>query len=76
MADKVRENRARRAAARQGLALLKSRRRDPNSLGYGGYMIQDLRTNTVVAGGGPTPYGLALPDVEEYLRIGQPGGAS
>lgn len=33
--DKVRENRARRAAERQGYALSKSRRRDPRASDYG-----------------------------------------
>jgi len=33
--DKVRENRLRRMAERQGLALRKSRRRDPRAIDYG-----------------------------------------
>lgn len=42
MADstqKVRENRIRRAAERQGLALHKSRVRDPRALDYGKYTL-------------------------------------
>ncbi len=37
--DKVRENRLRRAAARQGLSLTKSRRRDPRAYDYGLYWL-------------------------------------
>lgn len=37
--EKTRENRLRRMAERQGLQLVKSRRRDPRALGYGLYMI-------------------------------------
>lgn len=65
--DKVRENRLRRMAARQGLRLEKSRRRDPRALDYGGWMIVDLRSNAVVAGGSPIPFRLSLDDVEAWL---------
>ena len=37
--DKVRENRLRRMAERQGLQLVKSRRRDPRALDYGEYHL-------------------------------------
>ena len=65
--DKVRENRLRRAAERQGLRLVKSRRRDQRALGYGKFMLIDPETNTVVTGatgGLPT---MQLDDVEHYL---------
>src|SRR5512133_2922908 len=39
--DKVRENRLRRMAQRQGLQLVKSKRRDPHALEYGRYMVLD-----------------------------------
>lgn len=40
--EKVRENRLRRMAERQGLRLVKSRRRDPRALDYGLYvLVQD-----------------------------------
>jgi len=39
--EKVRENRLRRMADRQGLRLVKSRRRDPRSLDYGKYLLID-----------------------------------
>jgi hypothetical protein len=41
MADKVRENRVRRMAERQGLQLVKSRTRDPRALDFGSYMLLD-----------------------------------
>jgi hypothetical protein len=37
-AEKARENRARRAAERQGFTLVKSRVRDPLALAYGWYI--------------------------------------
>lgn len=37
--EKIRENRLRRAAARQGLTLHKSRTRDPRALDYGRWRI-------------------------------------
>lgn len=40
-AEKVREDRLRRAADRQGLTLRKSRTRDPRALDYGLYRIVD-----------------------------------
>lgn len=49
MADKVRENRVRRMAERQGLQLIKSRTRDPRALDYGSYMLLD--GDRVVLGG-------------------------
>src|SRR6266480_2203539 len=69
-AEKVRENRLRRMAERQGLQLVKSRRRDPRAIDYGGYMLVDIATNGVVAGVGAVgrPH-WGLDDVEEYLTI-------
>jgi hypothetical protein len=67
---KVRENRLRRAAERQGLRLVKSRRRDPRSIDYGKYMLLDVQTNGVVYGlipGGST-MAADLDDVEAYLN--------
>jgi hypothetical protein len=62
--EKVRENRLRRAAARQGLILRKSRRRDPRALDYGNYWLVDLAGNYLVAGG---ESGINLDDVEVWL---------
>ena len=54
MTDKVRENRLRRIADRQGLALVKSPRRDPNAVGYGRYALVER-------------YDLTLDQVEDRL---------
>jgi hypothetical protein len=70
-ADKVRENRLRRMAERQGLRLVKSRRRDPRAIDFGGYMIVDVETNGIVAGTGALGRPVwALDDVERYLTEG------
>jgi hypothetical protein len=67
--EKVRENRLRRMAERQGLALSKSRRRDPHALDFGRYMLVDALTNTVVTGAQHTGrHGMDLDGVEAYLR--------
>jgi hypothetical protein len=67
--EKVREIRLRRMAERQGLELHKSRRRDPNAIGYGLWMIIDSNGNFVVAqSAGPTGEpALDLDEVEAYL---------
>ena len=66
--DKVRENRARRAAQRQGLTLLKSRRRDPRALGYGRYQLNDADGRTV-AGKLDSNDALTVEQVEQHLGI-------
>jgi hypothetical protein len=71
--DKVRENRARRAADRQGLRLERSRRRDPRALGYGTYRLTDASTGAVVAAGSEGGFGLSLDQVEQHLT-GETGG--
>jgi hypothetical protein len=67
--DKIRESRLRRIAARQGLTLRKSPRRDPRALGYGTYMLADSTTRRVVAMDWNLPggYGLDLDAIEEVL---------
>lgn len=67
MTDKIRENRLRRMAARQGASLQKSKRRDPHASDYGGYMLVDIETNSILAGGSPHPYFLDLDGVEVWL---------
>lgn len=71
---KIRENRLRRMADRQGYALRKSRRRDPRALDYGTYMLVDRAGNFVVAGAdiGGHPGSMYLDDVEAVLT-GDPG---
>jgi len=67
-AEKVRANRLRRTAHRQGLALRKSRTRDPRAIDYGRYMLVDLFTNAVFAGtAGTGRPNLTLDEVETYL---------
>ena len=62
-AEKVYENRLRRMAERQGLALRKSRRRDPLALDYGAYWLVDMRSDATV-----TPEeGVSLEDIEKKL---------
>jgi hypothetical protein len=74
--DKIRENRARRAAQRQGLMLTKSKRRDPRATDYGTYMLIDAHTNAVIAYGLESGYGLSLDEVEYQLRRETPAAVS
>jgi hypothetical protein len=69
MDNKVRENRLRRMAARQGYVLTKSRARDPRDLTFGGYQIIDPAHGGVVAGWGNANrgYALDLAAVENWL---------
>jgi len=48
--EKVRQDRLRRMAERQGLVLHKSRRRDPRAYDYGAYWLMDAATNAIVFG--------------------------
>jgi len=66
-AEKVRENRIRRVAARQRLRLERSRRRDPRAVDYGRYQLIDIDSNIVVLGGGQHPYSVTLDEIAEYL---------
>lgn len=59
-----RERRLRRAAARQGLRLTKSRARDPRALLFGRYQLVNVWTNVVEVG---ERYGLDLDEVERAL---------
>ena len=69
--EKVRENRLRRMAERQGLELRKSRRRDPRAIDYGTYMLVNAEINDVVAGtAGTGRPNFTLDDVENYLTQG------
>jgi hypothetical protein len=63
-ADKVRENRLRRIAARRGLILRKSKRRDPGALDFGAYWLDDAEGNYLVYG---DQWGTDLDGIEEYL---------
>jgi hypothetical protein len=48
--DKVRENRLRRMAERQGYKVSKSRRRDTRAIDYGEWWVVDMNRNRVFAG--------------------------
>lgn len=61
--EKVRENLLRRMADRQGLALTKSRRRDPRALDYGRYRLVRGRATVLDT--------KTLDDVEAYLTGGE-----
>lgn len=61
--EKVRENRLRAAAKRQGLKLHKSRQRDPRGLNYGRWMIVKPPCKIVRAL-------VTLDEVEAYLTGG------
>lgn len=63
---KVRENRVRRMAERQGLILEKSRRRDPKAKDYGMFRLlvnhRDLEDHRAT-----TPFAQRLDDIETLL---------
>lgn len=66
MDDKVRENRLRRMAARQGLALTRSRRRDPRALDYGLYWLSRGK-GQITDSDDSVLSGVTLDEVEAYL---------
>jgi hypothetical protein len=66
MEDKVRENRLRRVAQRQGYTLQKSKRRDPRAIDYGLFLIVD-QNNRIVAKGRHGEW-LEIDEVEEWLN--------
>jgi hypothetical protein len=61
--EKVKENRLRQVAARRGMRLVKSRRRDPKALDFGRYWLIN-RAGTIVAG---DVDGISLDEIEEQL---------
>lgn len=65
---KVRENKARRAAIRQGLELQKSKRKDPMALDYGKYMLVG-ESGAAVFGHEPRPFSATLEEVERHLKV-------
>lgn len=68
--EKVRENRLRRMADRQGLRLTRSRSRDPQAIDFGLYALIDIETsgtiNPVIAGRWICSW--TLDEVEGYLK--------
>ena len=70
-ATKVRENRLRNIAKRQGLRLEKCKRKDPRMPNYKTYRITNPEKNELVLGridGGYESFGLSLDEVGEYLQ--------
>jgi hypothetical protein len=67
MGEKVRENRLRRTAGRQGLRLEKSRRRDPHAIDFGMYWLINARTNALAIHSPLGIHDLTLDDVEAWL---------
>ena len=66
--EKVRENRLRRVADRQGLRLAKSRRRDERALDYGCYGLITLEGNvSVFEPVGSSIHVATLDEVSSYL---------
>ena len=69
MTDKVRENRLRRMADRQGFKLRRSPRRDTSAIDYGLYAITDHVSGGLVYEEGPISiFTLDMDEVETYLR--------
>jgi hypothetical protein len=70
--EKVRENRLRRMADRQGYRLLRSRARDPQDITFGGYQVVELETSGIVFGFGNAGrgYDAALDEIEAWLTSG------
>ncbi len=71
MNEKTRENRLRREARRQGLALQKSRSRTIVHPDYGTYCLVDPYRNTLEYGDANTAYGygMSLDEIEDYLKL-------
>jgi hypothetical protein len=71
MDAKVRENRLRRMAERQGMRLVKSRRRDPNAIDFGTYQLVDDR-NCLILGDSQAAsgFGIDLKEIEGFLTKG------
>jgi hypothetical protein len=64
--NKVDENRMRRMAERQGLTLVKSRRRDPLARDYERYILKN-DAGDIVAGGTEQHFEFDLSEIEEWL---------
>ena len=71
-AEKVREARLRRMAQRQGLKLVRSRRRDPLAADFGRYTLVDPDSDRAVAGELGSTSAMTLDDVEIWLSSPSP----
>jgi hypothetical protein len=65
--EKIRENRLRRMAARQGLVLKKSARRDHLALDYGMYALVPVEHNLLGRGAVSGRFDMTIDQVEERL---------
>lgn len=67
--EKIRENRLRRMAERQGLKLHKIKRQDPRAIDYGTFYLVDLRLDSLVfpQSYGETGIGATVDEIEQYL---------
>lgn len=65
---KTRETRLRRALARDGYQLRKSRSRDRGAFERGGYSIVHKASGRTVAGAIPHPFAFSLDDVAMWAR--------
>lgn len=65
--EKIRENRLRRAASRQGLKLEKSKARDSRANDWSTYQLSSIEGGTLVAYGLQSGYGLNLDEIENIL---------
>jgi hypothetical protein len=65
--ERGREQRLRRAAKRQGVALVKAKTRSPDHPSYGTYGLIDPARNAWVAADWNNGYGLTLDEVEAWL---------
>ena len=66
--DRIREARARRALARRGLRLNKSRTRNTDDPTFGRFNVVDPEKNLAIAGFAPWAYSLDLDEVEAFVR--------
>lgn len=65
--DRIRDLTLRRVAGRRGLALKRSRRRDPLAPDHGLYKLVRAATGETVMGDGPGGFAATLDEVEGYL---------
>ncbi len=68
------ESAIRRAAAKKGYRIKKSRVRNTENPSYGSYMLIDRELNFAVLGG--DAYGVSLEEIESYLEQDSPDLAS
>jgi hypothetical protein len=50
------------------MRVIKSRRRDPKALDFGGYMLVDVASNSVILGGSPISYSATIQGIDSYLN--------